>query len=107
MSELATLTIMPPSDHDECPLCGAELRAGAIPQEHIDQGLYAPGVTHYSRLIGIQIRGVYDGVLYWQCPDCGGMWNRWDATDPMQMNLHDKAEAAMAFERLKREKANG
>jgi hypothetical protein len=98
---------MPPSDHDECPLCGADLRGDPIPQEYIDQGYYRPGVTHYSRQMGHQITGVYDGVLYWSCPDCGGMWNRWDSTDPMQMSLWDKAEAAMAMERAKRAGLNG
>lgn len=34
-------------------------------------------VTHFSRKIGCEVRGVYDGVLYWQCPDCHGTWHRW------------------------------
>lgn len=24
-----------------------------------------------------EIRGVYDGAVFWQCPDCGGMWHIW------------------------------
>lgn len=34
-------------------------------------------VTHFSRKIGVEVPGVYDGVLYWQCPDCGWRWHRW------------------------------
>lgn len=30
----------------------------------------------HSRVIGVEIQGVYDGVLYWQCPDCGFAWGR-------------------------------
>ncbi len=37
----------------------------------------------FSRIIGIEIRGVYDGVLFWQCPDCGGRWQRWSEHDMM------------------------
>ena len=29
-----------------------------------------------SRVIGNEIWGVYDGVLYWSCPDCGYAWVR-------------------------------
>lgn len=31
---------------------------------------------HYSRVIGVDPDGS-DGVLYWQCPDCGHRWHRW------------------------------
>jgi hypothetical protein len=34
-----------------------------------------------SRTIGVQVRGLYDGVLYWQCPDCGGRWHLWPEGD--------------------------
>ncbi len=46
---------------DTCPHCNADLRDG-----------------DYSRLIGVEIPGVYDGVLYWLCPDCNGTFHRWD-----------------------------
>lgn len=26
---------------------------------------------------GHEIRGVYDGVLYWSCPHCRGAWHYW------------------------------
>lgn len=61
---------------DVCPN-GCNLQGDSIPQEYIDAGYYGEGVTHYSRMIGIEVRGVYDGVLYWKCPDCNASWHRW------------------------------
>lgn len=84
-----------------CPHCGASLQGDPIPEE--DQHYYnalsmKPGdpgwKTHFSRKIGVEVRGVYDGVLYWQCPDCDGMWNRWPNTSYFK-DLHDKAEWEM------------
>lgn len=73
----------------ECPHCGADLRGDPLPREYVDQGLYSPDSrTHYSRKIGIEERGVYDGILYWMCPDCGGKWHRWTHNS----YLRDKAE---------------
>lgn len=63
-----------------CPLCNADLRGDPIPQEYIDKGYYGKS-RWYSRMIGVEIRGVYDGVLYYACPDCGGAWQRWTASD--------------------------
>jgi hypothetical protein len=63
--------------HSHCPHCKANLQGDAIPQDLIDKGYYAHDATHYSKIIGIELRGVYDGVLYWQCPECGGKWHRW------------------------------
>lgn len=42
-----------------CPECGADWTNGG-----------------YSRLIGIERRGVYDGVSEWMCPDCNARWGR-------------------------------
>lgn len=39
------------------------------------------------RTIGVEIRGVYDGVLFWQCPDCGTRWHRW----PIGSRLRERA----------------
>lgn len=35
-----------------------------------------PEERFYSRVIGMNIQGVYDGVLIWCCPDCGHHWPR-------------------------------
>jgi rubrerythrin len=29
-----------------------------------------------DRLIGVEVSGVYDGILVWCCPDCGHLWPR-------------------------------
>lgn len=57
---------------EPCSHCGADLWAPIAP-EYQRPG----GATQRSRLIGVEIQGVYDGVLFWACPDCGGTWNRW------------------------------
>jgi len=31
----------------------------------------------YTRAIMVEVPRVYDGGLYYQCPDCGGRWHRW------------------------------
>ena len=63
-----------------CPNCEADLRGEPIPAELTGSGFYAKG-EHYSRVVGVEVRGVYDGVLYWQCPDCGHKWHRWPVGD--------------------------
>jgi len=30
----------------------------------------------YSRRVGVEIPGLYDGVAYWECPSCGYRWAR-------------------------------
>jgi hypothetical protein len=57
-----------------CGKCHADWQGPEIPIEHRKH--YALGTIHYSRLVGIEVRGGYDGVSYWQCPDCGATWNR-------------------------------
>lgn len=31
-----------------------------------------------KRVVGHEVSGVYDGVLYWQCMECAWAWNRWN-----------------------------
>jgi hypothetical protein len=47
-----------------CPFCKADL-------------LHTTNGVEYSRLIGIEIQGQYDGVLAWMCPYCKAVWDRW------------------------------
>jgi ribosomal protein S27AE len=56
-----------------CPECGTNFQGEEIPEAN--RKFYGDG-THYSRLYGIEVRGVYDGVLYWQCPECGHAFPR-------------------------------
>lgn len=57
-----------------CPSCGADWQGHKIPVEV--RSMYGIGVTHYSRLVGIEIEGGYDGVSLWRCPDCKKEWDR-------------------------------
>lgn len=41
----------------DCPYCHREIALGT--------------------LIGVEIAGVFPGVLFWQCPHCDGRWHRW------------------------------
>ena len=43
---------MGPTDPDGCPECG------------------------FEAYLGYEVLGVYDGVLYWVCPECGHAWPR-------------------------------
>src|SRR4051794_24279323 len=87
-------------DEYECPHCGADLRGNPIPQEYIDGGYYAPEATHYNRKVGVEVPSVYDGILYWECPDCGGTWHRWRENDYLRqkaaihMQRGDRGHAA-------------
>lgn len=63
----------------ECPNCLADLQGPQIPDEIVGTWFDPPdGPVFYSRMIGVEIRGVYDGALYWMCPDCGWAWHRWE-----------------------------
>lgn len=52
------------------------MRAERCP--HCEVDLRNPEYPRYSRKIGVEIPEIYDGVLYWLCPDCDATWNRWD-----------------------------
>lgn len=43
--------------------------------------------------IGVEVRGVYDGVLYYACPFCFGTWHRW----PKDHHLWATAETHRAW----------
>ena len=79
---------------DNCPHCGLSLFGEPITSHSPWQPGDAP---RYRREIGNEVRGVYDGVLFWECPDCGGTWQRFDLTSP----LH---HAAKKYMRGKQEK---
>lgn len=42
----------------------------------------------YTHLIGVEVQGVYDGVLYWMCPRCESAFHRW----PEGHRLHKLAD---------------
>lgn len=57
-----------------CPECGSDWRGAPIPEHQ--QHMFG-GATHFHRLIGIEDPEVYDGISWWECPDCGKQWSRW------------------------------
>lgn len=54
-----------------CPHCKVSLLGEEIP-EQIRQ--HYASATHWKREIEVQIRGLYDGIWYYRCPDCDGTW---------------------------------
>jgi hypothetical protein len=80
-------------DHlSHCPNCNANWDAGDIfetlrqqewcrdkPDDELRQLVqesYSPPY-HFSRVIGIETDD-YDGVSFWQCPDCQARWRRFN-----------------------------
>ena len=75
-----------------CPECNANFDAGAVfdtlrPQtwcqgmsdEQLRQYVsehYGDENARFSRLIGVEVQGLYDGVIKWRCPDCSAEWPR-------------------------------
>ncbi len=88
--------IIPIDELEECPECKESWLGESIldlmKKQRDDGGDYLKGMTDdelqakmeddyrppykYGRLIGVEIEGEYDGVSYWQCPDCGTYWDR-------------------------------
>lgn len=75
-----------------CPECGSDLEGEKVfdalrPQqwcEHMSdselrqyvQDHYGDVDARFSRVIGVEVRGLYDGVWEWRCPDCAKSWPR-------------------------------
>jgi hypothetical protein len=88
-----------------CPHCERSLKADPIPEKYFEHDLTSEGHLRsfasaertwpgeglcfclpygdkppeerfYSHKIGNEIGGIYDGVLFWSCPFCGGRWHR-------------------------------
>lgn len=78
---------------DICPHCKSDLTGTEIPRESLERGYYGQwvpedGPQFFSRQIGVEVRGAYDGSLFYQCPDCGGRWHRW----PEGTYQHERAK---------------
>ena len=73
-AELAAMPKLNEGHAEICPNCEKSWRGSPIPKQH--RHLYAPGSTHYSNLIGVEISGYYDGIIYWKCPHCGSTFRR-------------------------------
>ena len=97
-----------------CPKCAASMQGDPVPAEYhihhddcdeqkarnlerwgwVDTCHCLPygDTTHFSRVMGHEVRGVYDGVLFWSCPDCGHAWPRW--TDGGRLTVASAKAAA-------------
>ena len=86
-------------DIETCPLCSSDQRGTPIPQASIEAGYYGDS-THFCRSIMVEIPGVYDGGLFWMCPDCGGAWHRWEPESRLGLRAQthiDKQNAYIAL----------
>lgn len=45
--------------------------------------MYEVDGQQYSHAISVEVRGVYDGGLFWMCPKCKGRWHRWPVGHPL------------------------
>lgn len=53
----------------------------------MNPGHFCDGVTttRPPKPFGVEIRGVYDGVVFWACPACEFAWHRFGEDDPLRM----------------------
>lgn len=86
---------------DRCPTCYTDLRGSMIP------GSDPP--KFYSRIVGVEIPGIYDGTLFWQCPYCDARFHRfvegtdlWRKAEPYVRKIDDYAVRLEIQERLAR-----
>ncbi len=61
-----------------CPHCKADL-------------LYERDGKTYSHVTGVEISTIFDGILFWLCPRCMGVWHRF----PPASELHARAAVEM------------
>jgi rubredoxin len=86
-------------EHGICPNCDSNWDNGAI-FDHFRENnryeditddevremvkkYYGDEKAHFSKLIGIEDPTIYDGCLYWQCPDCNVKIPRWSEKSPL------------------------
>jgi hypothetical protein len=86
-------TMVNDTDPEVCEHCGSGLLSeNQIPVEEtlpyeqwvhwnatgiLPEGALEAPPQYYSRVIGWEVQGVYDGMLFYRCPDCGYAWHRW------------------------------
>ena len=73
-------TEFPPVLHHtmRCPKCLSSWDGGSIPEK--SWSLYSPPYR-WSKLIGVEVLGKYDGVHHWECPCCRQEFPRWIEKD--------------------------
>lgn len=60
---------------DICPVCGTDNTGDPIPED--SRKYYGENVTHFSKVIGVEYPGGYDGISEWNYPCCGARVGRW------------------------------
>lgn len=63
-------------DSKECPICQSSFVGKEIPHEHRH---YYGEKTNYSKLIGIDLPHLYDGIIMWTCPNCRTYFRRFNS----------------------------
>lgn len=78
----------------QCPHCELSLDGGPIRQSDggrvdDDNAAQLYGETRrWSKAIGVEVRGIYDGVVAWKCPHCGEEWPRFPEDDRRTIAWH-------------------
>lgn len=68
---------------------GCDLTGPEIPE---DRRHFYGDETHFCRVIGIEMRWVYDGIAYWACPDCGAKWHRFEGDGKFEAAIRAAVE---------------
>jgi len=50
--------------------------------------LVCPVCRTDNHVVGVEVRGIYDGVLYWHCDMCGSAWPRFQPPDDRYLQAH-------------------
>jgi formate dehydrogenase maturation protein FdhE len=51
-----------------------------------------PSCRKSDDIAGVVVRGVYDGVLYWECMACAKVWHRFRPPDDRYNAAHEHIE---------------
>lgn len=68
-------------DFYKCPINGCDTKGEPIPNTDPQRW--------YSKVIGNEIPGLYDGVAFWTCPVCGASWHRFATDSSLQRRVAD------------------
>jgi hypothetical protein len=88
---------VPPSLTGEekiCPCCRANWQGKEIP---VESRKHYGTKTHFSNLIGIEIRGQGDCVSAWECPSCHTVFPRKYVSEAGQFRTCDVAISRRSF----------
>lgn len=80
-----------------CPRCLSSWDGGPIPEKYHEH--YSPPYR-WSKLIGIEIQGLYDGIHHWQCPCCNTTFPRYhESADGVALTrmFHDEAHRVTGY----------